>query len=135
MKQIVTLMLAGLFYLALTGCEGPVWHSYTVDEALAAARDQKKVVMIDFGATWCGPCQKMDATTFQDPEVQKFIREHTIAIKVDVDENRHLANRYGVAGLPTILFLDSDGYELDRLTGLIPTPHFLAAAREILETP
>lgn len=79
------------------------------DEVLSA----EKPVLIDFWATWCGPC-KMIA-----PVIGKIAEEHSDKIKVgkvNVDEQFSLAHTYGVTSIPTLIFFE-DGEEKKRLIG------------------
>lgn len=71
------------------------------------------VVLVDFWATWCGPC-KMIA-----PYVEELAEEFDGRVKVgkvDVDECEALAVRYGIYSIPTIIIF-KDGKEVDRLIG------------------
>ena len=60
----------------------------------------EKAVLVDFGATWCGPCQMLA------PELDKFAVEHgdIIVGKIDVDECRDLAISLGINTVPTLFF-------------------------------
>jgi thioredoxin 1 len=71
-------------------------------------------VLVDFGATWCGPCKKLE------PIVDEIARDHAgrlKVVKVDVDKARATAARYGILGVPMLLFF-RDGQVRDQLNGL-----------------
>lgn len=82
---------------------------------------QGKPVVVDFGASWCGPCKKMapiiDALA-ADYEGQAIIG------KADVEEEEDLAVQFGVRSVPTILFF-KNGVEVDKQVG--------AVSRQVLE--
>ncbi|MDT3437931.1 thioredoxin [Haloarcula sp. 1CSR25-25] len=70
------------------------------------------VVLVDFYADWCGPCQMLE------PVVETVAAETAATVaKVDVDANQQLAAEYGVQGVPTLL-LFADGAPVERLVGM-----------------
>ena len=103
-------------------------------EMLRKARAEKKPLMVDTYATWCGPCKQLDRTTFADPGVGEWARKNVIAVKIDAEkgEGRRIAQRYAVRAFPTILFLDPQGNELDRISGVYPPQSFVGAGDAIL---
>lgn len=89
----------------------------SLDAALAKAKSQGKPVMIDFYATWCGPCKILDEQIYPDANVAKEAKNF-ISVKLNVDMQSEAVNQYRVGGLPTVLFLDASGKEVHRLVGL-----------------
>jgi thiol-disulfide isomerase/thioredoxin len=83
--------------------------AFVVALATAAAPAPRGEVL-DFSATWCGPCQQMS------PLVARLEREGLPIRKVDVDEERPLANRFNVTAMPTFVLV-IDGKEVDRNIG------------------
>lgn len=75
-----------------------------------------KLVMVDFWASWCGPC-KMVAPTVE--ELAKEYAGKAKFVKVNTDENSELATRYKIRGIPTLMFF-KNGQEIDRITGAVP---------------
>lgn len=80
-----------------------------------------KTVLVDFWATWCGPC-RMIAPVLE--EVAKERPDVTVC-KVDVDEERELALEYGVSSIPTLLVF-RDGKVVNQSIGAIPKERILA---------
>jgi thioredoxin 1 len=81
-----------------------------------------KPVLVDLWAEWCGPC-KMIAPMLE--EIAEEQAEDLVILKLDVDANQRWAMEYGVMGIPTLL-LFKDGEVVDRITGYLPKPKFLA---------
>lgn len=73
-----------------------------------------KLVIIDFFATWCVPCQMLTPIL---SEIDKEVSEVEI-FKVNVDENQETAIRYNITSVPTLIFI-KDGSEVERQVGLI----------------
>ncbi len=104
-------------------------------EVLRRAKAEKKVVMLDVVASWCGPCKIMDKTTFSDASVVQWAKAHAVPARVDAEkgEGRKVSARYQAFSFPTVVFLDGDGNEIDRLVGGYQAPDFLKGANTILE--
>ena len=75
----------------------------------------EKPVLIDFFATWCGPC-KMLAPVLK--EVKDSLGERIKILKVDVDKNQELSSKYQVRGVPTMI-LFQNGKQLWRQSGVL----------------
>jgi thiol:disulfide interchange protein DsbD len=87
-----------------------------LDEALARAKSERKLIVLDLSAEWCAPCQRMEKTTFADAEVLELLAR-CVLVKIDTDRQPGLARQMGVIGLPDIRFVSPDGKILHRLRG------------------
>ena len=83
-----------------------------------AMADRSTPIVIDFYATWCGPCVLMSAEL---EKVKEQLGEAVRCIKVDTDEETELATQLGIEGLPTIVFVSKDASSPAlRTEGMIP---------------
>ena len=96
----------------------------------ALSENNKPLVMLDLYADWCVACKEFEKETFSDPSVQKAFGD-MLLLQVDMtknsEENRALMTKYKVLGLPTILFFNQDGKEIEgsRVNGFMPAVEFL----------
>ena len=102
----------------------------------ALAENNKPLVMLDLYADWCVACKEFEKETFSDPSVQKAFGD-MLLLQVDMtknsEENRALMTKYKVLGLPTILFFNRDGKEIEgsRVNGFMPPVEFLQWIKKI----
>jgi thiol:disulfide interchange protein DsbD len=106
-------------------------------EALARAGEEGKPLIIDFTAEWCVACKELEAFTFSDPDVQAELNARFVSAKIDctekTEEVERLFDKYGVRGLPTIVFYDSQGnlVEDERIIGFKDKDEMLEILRGI----
>ena len=80
------------------------------------ALNDGKLMMVDFWASWCGPCRMLG------PVIEDLANQYegkAVVGKVNVDDEQELAIRYGVMSIPTVIFF-KDGKEIDRKVGVMP---------------
>ena len=75
-----------------------------------------KLLVVDFFATWCGPCKKLSPTL---DEVSEEFGDRVNIVKVAVDESEDLAMTYGIRSVPTVLFFKK-GQQVDKFVGALP---------------
>ncbi len=88
--------------------------------------ESKGLVLVDFFATWCGPCRMLS------PELEKVEQEakdYATILKVDIDDNRDLTKKLGIMSVPTMI-LFKDGQEVDRIVGYRQSKDLIALLQQ-----
>ena len=75
-----------------------------------------KLVIVDFWATWCGPCRMLSPLL---DEVEEEMADRIEVVKVNVDDADEIAMRYRIMSIPTLIFF-KDGQMVDRTVGAMP---------------
>jgi len=105
------------------------WCSY--EDGKALAEREKKPMLVDCYAEWCGWCKKLDKEVFTDPEVINLCQQF-VCIKVDVERRRDLSGAFRVGSFPTAVVLDRSGREVYRIVGYKPAAQYAADLRRAL---
>lgn len=95
------------------------------DEALAAAKEHNQNIFIYFGAPWCPGCVKMKNQTLPEKEVKARLEKDFVQLIVDTDQDKTLARKFGIRGIPAYMILDKDGNILKKTSGFKDKTEFL----------
>ncbi|HEV8434287.1 MAG TPA: cytochrome c biogenesis protein CcdA [Thermoanaerobaculia bacterium] len=131
------LLIGGVAFAIPTGKGGAelTWQRYEQASMLGVPAAEPAV--IDFYADWCIPCKELDEKTFSNGDVAgelgRFTRVKADLTKPEDPAVQELTKKYRIVGVPTIVFLDSTGHEIDaqRLTGFEPPQQFLARLKQV----
>jgi thiol:disulfide interchange protein DsbD len=138
-KGLSVLLTTGGLFLLVAGAIRPSqalsWEHLSLTEARAKAATERRPMLVDFTAQWCGACKKLDKVTFSDPAVMNET-ERFVAVKVDAtdDEDSEVVRamkELGVVGLPTVVLIDSVGREAARFTDFVDAEALLPALEQV----
>lgn len=100
--------------VATQGAQGTAESAGEISDKLVM---NGKPTIIDFNATWCGPCRQM-APIFH--KLAKEFGKDFNFVSIDVDKNPELAQKYNVQSIPAFVFLNDEGKEANRIVGAVP---------------
>jgi thioredoxin-like negative regulator of GroEL len=136
LSHLVVILVAGFgpssFDAPGDSSDGVVWiEDMSWSEVKAMATWYQKPILVDFYASWCVPCRKLDENVYTDQAVVAELAD-LIAYKVDVEKPEHVAlkEEFHVFSLPTVLLCRPDGEEIDRLVGYHPAEKFLVTIQD-----
>lgn len=106
----------------------PEWQKFSLEKFEMSKNNHEKMI-IDFYADWCIPCKELDAITFSNEKVIEKTKEFT-CYKVDMtktmdEKTEQYSKKFSIVGMPTVLIIDSNGNEVERITGFVNPDEFL----------
>jgi tetratricopeptide (TPR) repeat protein len=117
------LLYITFFFILFSSCKKEQikvnFVNVSLDEAFSKAKTENKLLLVDFFSTTCNPCWKLLKDVFVDPGMSTYINSHFICIKItsEWEDYNTIRKKYNVQGLPTVIFFNDNGEELDRNCG------------------
>ena len=122
---LMIVLFSTIFGTTLHASPANLIRWYPHDEGMALGKAEAKKVFINFYATWCQYCRKMDKKTFTAPEIVSFLNENFISIKVDVEQERQVASLYNISPLPDTWFISETGEGIGNKPGYMSAEDLL----------
>ena len=128
MKKIL-IVIFFLFYFACQGSKYE-WYNGSLEQAKEIAGS--KLIMLKFYTNTWGACIRLDVETLRNVEVQDFSKKNFISLKYNASEELgyNYFKQYKCQGVPHLVFLDSEGIEVDRIIGFLPPTEYLLRIKE-----
>ncbi len=110
-----------------------VYKAYTT--VLAEAKAQEKVLLLVLGFKTCPPCLALEKEVFESNDSRDFIQQNFIVHEVDVRKSdaKFLQQKFRVNGFPTSIFINTQGFLLDKITGFSTAENYLSKCTQALE--
>jgi thioredoxin-related protein len=124
----ILLLLLALLPLMRSRPASLPWFSDPA-QAFGHARENGTEVLAFLYTDWCSYCRQMDQTTFRDPDVISEVTDAFTSLRLNAEKDPagiKMQQRFSITAYPTILILDSDGREIQRLQGYIDPEQFVA---------
>ena len=112
--------------------EGVNFRDLNFEKALAAAKEEGKLVFMDCYASWCGPCRQMTEKVFPLKEAGEYFNPRFVCVKYDMEQGEgvELAERFDVQAYPTFLIIRPDGIVQHKIVGGGGLEEFIARVEE-----
>jgi protein disulfide-isomerase len=99
----------------LAGGKSIRWAN-SVEQAVAQASAENKLVLLHFGADYCGPCRSVEQFVFTEPQVAEAIHQQFVPVKIDIQKSPELAEKFEVTRIPQDVIITSEGLVAYRRT-------------------
>lgn len=125
-KQLLSgLMMCLVLCMGLTACQSKTETREKSEKNPEITQQEEKSLdnadlkdgiptVIDFYATWCGPCKQIEPVF---NELKQKYGDKLNFLRVDVDQQPEIASEYNISAMPTFVFIDADDKEIDRIVG------------------
>ena len=124
---VVSAIVLGLIVINLPATASTITWEKDYEKAVERARAEKKLIIADMFTDWCELCKKMDAETFVEPRlVQKMANKYVwLKLNTETEEDGiRLQKEFAILTYPTVMVLDSQGEEVDRVDRFLPAAQF-----------
>jgi len=120
-----------LLILLLAGnLQAQMYWLNDLEKAMTVAKETNKLIVIDFWASWCGPCDAMDLNLWQSTDM-KEISNNFIGVKINTDDDRTTAMAYHITGIPKVVIATASGSVIWENVGFSGVEPYLSVLKAI----
>jgi tetratricopeptide (TPR) repeat protein len=135
---VISAIVLGLIAANIPAGASAITWERDYEKAIERARAEKKLIVADMFTDWCELCKKMDAETFAEPRlIQKMANKYVwLKLNTETEEDGlRLQTEFAILTYPTILVLDSQGEEVDRVDRFLPATQFTEKIESFVSNP
>ncbi|MEI0516346.1 thioredoxin fold domain-containing protein [Brachyspira murdochii] len=126
-KKILIVLITVLSVVACNKANAEIKWEKDLASAMKKAKEKNLPIMIDVYTDWCTWCKELDKNTYANKEVIDMAKK-MVSVKLNPETSKdgaEIAQRYGVQGFPTILFISADGFVLENIGGYVEGEKFV----------
>ncbi|WP_020003625.1 thioredoxin fold domain-containing protein [Brachyspira innocens] len=134
-KKILVVLITVLSVIACSKANAEIKWEKDLASAMKKAKEKNLPIMIDVYTDWCTWCKELDKNTYANKEVIDMAKK-MVSVKLNPEtskEGAEIAQRYGVQGFPTILFISADGFVLENIGGYVEGEKFVPYMKNAIE--
>ena len=134
-KKILVVLITVLSVIACNKANAEIKWEKDLASAMKKAKEKNLPIMIDVYTDWCTWCKELDKNTYANKEVIDMAKK-MVSVKLNPEtskEGAEIAQRYGVQGFPTILFISADGFVLENIGGYVEGEKFVPYMKNAIE--
>jgi len=135
---VVIAIALGLFFTNFPARAAAITWERDYEKAIDRARAENKMIIADMFTDWCALCKQMDAETFAEPRlIQKMAGKYVwLKLNTETEEDGiRLQKEFAILTYPTILVLDSQGEEVDRVDRFLAAAQFTERVESFVDSP
>ena len=129
MLKIITSTI--LVFIATISFGAKINFITSLSKAKKLAKEENKIIFVDVMADWCAPCKMMINDMEKDEKVVAYFNENFINLRINERHDRHFIKTFKIGAYPTVLFLDKDANEVERMIGYKDVSHIYLNANRI----
>ncbi|MEI0526001.1 thioredoxin family protein [Brachyspira murdochii] len=134
-KKILIVLITVLSVVACNKANAEIKWEKDLASAMKKAKEKNLPIMIDVYTDWCTWCKELDKNTYANKEVIDMAKK-MVSVKLNPETSKdgaEIAQRYGVQGFPTILFISADGFVLENIGGYVEGEKFVPYMKNAIE--